>query len=50
MPLCQPGPALRDNCTGLRWIKTRRPDLYGPLTFPTGVETDTRRARFGLDK
>jgi predicted amidohydrolase len=43
-------PALRDNCTGLRWIKTRRPELYGPLTVPTGLETDTRSARFGTDK
>jgi len=43
-------PALRDNCTGLRWIKSRRPDLYGPLTVPTGLETDTRSARFGVDQ
>jgi predicted amidohydrolase len=43
-------PALRDNCTGLRWIKTRRPELYGPLTIPTGLETDTRSSRFGTDK
>ncbi len=43
-------PALRDNCTGLRWIKSRRPELYGPLTVPTGLETDTRSARFGTDK
>jgi len=43
-------PALRDNCTGLRWIKTRRPELYGPLTNPTGRETDTRTARFGTDQ
>ena len=43
-------PALRANCTGLRWIKSRRPDLYGPLTVPTGLETDTRTARFGTDK
>jgi hypothetical protein len=43
-------PALRDNCTGLRWIKSRRPELYGPLTVPTGLETDTRSARFGTGK
>jgi predicted amidohydrolase len=42
--------ALRENCTGLRWIRTRRPELYGPLTVPTGLETDTRSARFGTDK
>ena len=40
-------PALRTNCTGLRWIKTRRPDLYKPLTVPTGMEEDIRRVRFG---
>ena len=38
--------ALRDNCTGVRWIKTRRPELYGPLTVPTGLEEDLRRVRF----
>ncbi len=43
-------PALRENCTGLRWIKTRRPELYGPLTVPTGLEVDTRSARFGTGK
>ena len=39
--------ALRVNCTGVRWIKTRRPDLYKPLTVPTGLEEDIRRVRFG---
>ena len=39
--------ALRVNCTGVRWIKTRRPELYGPLTVPTGLEEDIRRVRFG---
>ncbi len=43
-------PALRENCTGLRWIKTRRPELYHPLTVPTGLERDTRGVRFGQDK
>jgi len=38
---------LRTNCTGVRWIKTRRPDLYKPLTVPTGLEEDIRRVRFG---
>jgi predicted amidohydrolase len=32
--------------TGKRWIKTRRPELYGPLTVPTGLEQDTRTVRF----
>ncbi|UCC97800.1 MAG: nitrilase family protein [Phycisphaerales bacterium] len=40
---------LRDNCTGVRWIKTRRPELYGPLAVPTGQEEDLRRVRFGSD-
>lgn len=41
--------ALRDNCTGVRWIKTRRPDLYKPLTVPTGLEEDIRRVRFSYE-
>ncbi|HUU27490.1 MAG TPA: nitrilase-related carbon-nitrogen hydrolase [archaeon] len=39
-------PALRGNSTGERWITTRRPQLYGPLTVPTGKETETRAVRF----
>lgn len=38
--------SLRDNCTGTRWIKTRRPELYSRLTIPTGTERDTRSVRF----
>jgi predicted amidohydrolase len=38
--------ALLERNTGKRWIKTRRPDLYGPLTVPTGLEQDTRTVRF----
>jgi len=38
--------SLRDNCTGIRWIKTRRPELYGPLAVPTGLEEDIRRVRY----
>ena len=41
--------SLRDNCTGSRWLRTRRPELYGPLTVPTGREEDLRRSRFGSD-
>ncbi len=37
---------VRDRCTGKRWFRTRRPDLYGPLTEPTGMEVDTRKSRF----
>jgi hypothetical protein len=32
--------------TGRRWITTRRPELYAPLTVPTGDEQDTRTVRF----
>jgi hypothetical protein len=32
--------------TGRRWIKTHRPELYEPLTIPTGQEQDTRTVRF----
>ena len=39
--------SLRDRCTGVRWIRARRPELYGPLAEPTGMEQDTRRVRFG---
>ncbi len=38
--------SLRDQCTGLRWMRTRRPELYGPIAQPTGTETDTRSLRF----
>ena len=41
--------SLRENCTGVRWIKTRRPELYQPLTVPTGMERDLRAVRFGRD-
>jgi N-carbamoylputrescine amidase len=37
---------LLEHSTGRRWIKTRRPELYGPLTVRTGVEQDTRTVRF----
>ena len=38
--------SLLKNCTGARWIKSRRPDLYGPLVVRTGLEEDTRKTRF----
>ncbi len=39
-------PSLLIENTGQRWIKTRRPSLYGPLAVPTGHEEDTRAVRF----
>jgi len=38
--------SLLEHSTGRRWIKTRRPELYGSLTIPTGLEKDTRSVRF----
>ncbi len=32
--------------TGDRWIKTRRPELYGPLAVATGREEDVKTVRF----
>lgn len=40
--------AVRDKCTGQRWIASRRPDLYQPLTEQTGKEQDTRKVRFSF--
>jgi predicted amidohydrolase len=38
--------SILETCTGRRWIRSRRPDLYTPLTVPTGAEADTRTLRF----
>lgn len=34
------------NATGRLWIRARRPELYSPLTVPTGLECDTRKLKF----
>jgi predicted amidohydrolase len=39
---------LPEQSTGRRWIRTRRPELYGPLSVPTGKERDTRKVRFEI--
>ncbi len=39
--------SLLPTSSGRRWLRARRPDLYGSLTRPTGQEQDTRRVRFG---
>ena len=39
-------PSVREMCTGQRWLTTRRPELFGPLTEKTGREEDTRTVRF----
>jgi predicted amidohydrolase len=38
--------SLREKCTGVRWTKSRRPELYGELAQATGQEQDTRTTRF----
>lgn len=37
---------LLSDATGRKWIRARRPDLYSPLTIPTGLECDTRKLKF----
>ena len=39
--------SLIPHSTGRRWLRTRRPDLYGPLATPTGLEQPTRAVRLG---
>ncbi len=39
--------ALLPTSSGRRWMKARRPDLYGSLAKPTGQEVETRKVRFG---
>ena len=39
-------PRLREMNSGRRWMQSRRPDLYGPLAQPTGMEKDIRAVRF----
>jgi predicted amidohydrolase len=38
--------SLLADATGRSWIRARRPDLYTPLTVPTGQECDTRTLKF----
>ena len=38
--------SLLADSSGRRWIRARRPDLYTPLTVPTGLECDTRTLKF----
>jgi predicted amidohydrolase len=38
--------SLRGTSTGERWIRSRRPELYGSLAQRTGSEEDTRSVRF----
>jgi predicted amidohydrolase len=38
--------SLLADATGRKWIRARRPELYTPLTVPTGRECDTRKLKF----
>src|SRR4030095_14082407 len=38
--------SLLADSTGRRWMRARRPQLYTPLTVPTGLECDTRKLKF----
>jgi predicted amidohydrolase len=33
--------------SGRRWLRARRPELYGSLVQRTGQEQETRKVRFG---
>ena len=39
--------SLLPTSSGRRWLRARRPELYGTLTKRTGQEEETRRVRFG---
>ena len=38
--------SLLEKCTGRRWLRGRKPQLYGPITEISGQEIDPRTARF----
>ena len=38
--------SLLADSSGRKWIRARRPQLYAPLTVPTGLECDTRKLKF----
>ncbi|MEX1040929.1 MAG: nitrilase-related carbon-nitrogen hydrolase [Pirellulaceae bacterium] len=46
MVLAKLDASLRDRATGVRWLKARRPELYGPLIERLGNELDPHAARF----
>lgn len=41
--------SLLTNCTGRRWMLSRRPELYAALAVPTGHERPTHLVRFGKE-
>lgn len=46
MVLADLDPTLRDRCTGVRWMRARRPELYKSLTVARGDEQNIRDVRF----
>ena len=42
--------SLIKNSNGRRWMRSRRPHLYTPLSNVTGIEEDTRVVRFSYDE
>lgn len=38
--------SLLESATGAKWIRARRPELYGPLAVRMGKESDARRLKF----
>jgi predicted amidohydrolase len=38
--------SLLPGSTGQNWLRARRPELYGPLAVPAGIERDTRSLKF----
>lgn len=41
--------SLLDRSTGRMWIQARKPELYKPLTVPTGLERETRKIKFEVE-
>jgi predicted amidohydrolase len=39
--------SLLPTSSGRRWLRARRPELYGSLVQRTGQEQETRKVRFG---
>ena len=46
MVVAELDPKLLENNSGIRWMRARRPELYGLIATPTGNEQDIRAVRF----
>ena len=49
MVVAQLDASLVERSTGRMWMRARRPELYHPLTVPTGLEQTTRSVKFGTE-